>query len=90
MSLPIIFLSVLFFTGLGLAYVKGYDFVRRHSPENLVRFYLVMATIRMLLVATVVAVYVFLADNKEDSIHFAAMFFGMYVVMMVITLILKH
>lgn len=90
MSLPIIFLSVLFFTMMGIAYVKGYDFVRRRSPEHLVHFYLVMATIRMLLVATAVGVYVFLADDREDSIHFAAMFIGMYVVMMIITLILKH
>lgn len=90
MSLSAIFLSVLFFTVLGMAYVKGYDFVKRRSPEHLVHFYLVMATIRLLLIATVVAIYVFLSDSREDSIHFAAMFIGMYVVMMIITLVLKH
>lgn len=90
MILLTIFLSVLFFTVLGVAYVKGYDFVKSRSPEHLVHFYLVMATIRLVLVATVVAIYVFLSVSKEDSIHFAAMFIGMYVAMMIITLILKH
>ena len=59
------FLVVLFFTLLGVAYVKGYDLVKSRSPEHLVHFYLVMATIRMLLVATVVALYVFFAPNRE-------------------------
>ena len=40
-----VFLSVLFFTLLGMAYVKGYDVVKRRSPENLVQFYLIMATL---------------------------------------------
>lgn len=90
MNLLSIFLSVLFFTLLGSVYVKGYDFVQAHSPEKLPQFYLVLAAIRILLVATVVAIYVILSPCHQDSIHFAAMFFGMYVVMMVITLILKH
>ena len=42
------FFAVLFFTLLGVAYVKGYDVVKSRSPEHLVHFYLVMATIRML------------------------------------------
>ena len=90
MSALAVFLSALFFIILGLAYVKGYDAVRRHSPEHLVHFYLIMATIRMRLVATVVGVYVLLSDNRDDSIRFAIMFLGMYFVMMVVTLILKH
>lgn len=90
MSLTAIFLSVLFFTILGMAYVKGYDLVKKRSPGHLVHFYLIMTTIRLLLVATVLAIYVFLADNREDSTRFAAMFLGMYVVMMIITLVLKH
>lgn len=90
MSILVIFLSVLFYILLGTAYVKGYDFVKSHSPGNLVKFYLIMATIRILLVATIVAVYVLLSKDREDSIHFSAMFLGMYVVTMVVTLILKH
>lgn len=84
------FFSALFFTLLGAVYVKGYDFVKSRSPERLPQFYMILATIRMLLVATIVAIYVILSPNRQDSIHFAAMFLGMYAVMMVITLILKH
>ena len=83
-------LSVLFFTLLGVAYVKGYDIVKRHSPDHLVHFYLIMATIRMLLVATVVGLYVFFTENREDAIHFAAIFLIMYAIMMVITLLMSH
>jgi cytochrome c biogenesis factor len=83
-------LSALFFIVLGVAYVKGYDFVKRHSPDHLVHFYLIMATIRMLLVATIVGLYVFFTENREDAIHFAVIFLIMYAIMMVITLKLRH
>ena len=83
-------LSVLFFTLLGVAYVKGYDIVKRHSPDHLVHFHLIMATIRMLLVATVVGLYVFFTENREDAIHFAALFLIMYAITMVITFLMRH
>ena len=85
-----VFLSVLFFTMLGMAYVKGYDAVKRRSPENLVQFYLIMATIRMVLVATVVALYVVFTTDREKAIEFAAMFIIMYAIMMVVTLVMRH
>jgi cytochrome c biogenesis factor len=85
-----VFLSVLFFTLLGMAYVKGYDAVKRRSPENLVQFYLIMATIRMVLVATVVALYVVFTTDREKAIEFAAMFIIMYAIMMVVTLVMRH
>ena len=85
-----VFLSVLFFTLLGIAYVKGYDAVKRRSPENLVQFYLIMATIRMVLVATVVALYVVFTTDRDKAIEFAAMFIIMYAIMMVVTLVMRH
>jgi cytochrome c biogenesis factor len=85
-----VFLSFLFFFLLGFAYVKGYDIVKQHSPEHLPHFYLIMATIRMLLVCTVVALYVFFTENREDTIRFAIIFIIMYIVMMVVTLKLRH
>ena len=85
-----IVLSILFFTLLGVAYVKGYDIVKRHAPDHLVHFYLIMATIRMLLVATVVGLYVFFTENREDAIHFAIIFIIMYAIMMVVTLLMRH
>ncbi len=84
------FLAALFFTLLGVAYVKGYDLVKSRSPEHLVHFYLVMATIRMLLVATVVGLYVFFAPTREDAIRFAVIILIMYAIMMVVTLKLRH
>ena len=84
------FFSALFFTLLGMAYVRGYDIVKSRSPEHLVHFYLVMAVIRMLLVVTVVALYVLFAPNREDAIHFAAIIIIMYAIMMVVTLSLRH
>ena len=84
------FLAVLFFTLLGVAYVKGYDLVKSRSPEHLVHFYLVMATIRMLLVATVVGLYVFFAPTREDAIHFAVVILVFYAITMVVTLTLRH
>ena len=70
--------------------MKGYDIVKRHSSDHLVHFYLIMATIRMLLVATVVGLYVFFTENREDAIHFAAIFIIMYAITMVVTLLMRH
>jgi len=84
------FLAALFMTLLGVAYVKGYDLVKRRSPEHLVHFYLIMATVRMLMVATVVALYVFFASDREDAIRFAAIILIMYAIMMAVTLKLRH
>ena len=84
------FLSALFFTLLGTAYVKGYDIVKRHSPDHLVHFYLIMVTVRMLLVGTAVALYVLFAENREDTIRFALIFIIMYIATMVVTLKLRH
>ena len=83
-------LSVLFFTLLGVTYVKGYDLVKKYSPDHLAHFYLIMATIRMLLVATVVGLYVFFTENREDAIHFAIIFIIMYAITMVVTLLMRH
>ena len=44
----------------------------------------------MLLVATVVALYVFFTENRENAISFAIIFIIMYAVMMVVTLKLRH
>lgn len=85
-----IVLTALFFTLLGIAYVKGYDLVRQRSPEHLVHFYLIMATVRMLLAATMVALYVLLAADRDDAVRFSVVFMAMYAVMMVITLSMRH
>ena len=86
-----ILFGIFFFTLLGTAYVKGYDVVKAHSPEHMVHFYLIMATVRMLLVGTAIAIYVLLiASNREDAIRFALIYLIMYAIMMAVTLILRH
>ena len=86
-----ILFGIFFFTLLGTAYVKGYDVVKAHSPEHMVHFYLIMATVRMLLVGTAIAIYVLLiASNREDAIRFALIYLIMYAIMMVVTLVLRH
>ncbi len=83
-------LAAVFFVFLGTAYVKGYDLVKEKSPEHLPQFYLIMTTIRMILVLTVIGLYVLFTENREDTIHFVLTCIGMYVLMMVITLKLRH
>lgn len=83
-------LAALLMTLLGVAYVKGYDWVKNHSPEHLVHFYLIMATIRMLFVLTTIGLYVFFAQDRGDVIHFVATVLIMYGMMMILTLSLRH
>lgn len=90
MDILTVFLSVLFFTLLGTAYCKGYDFTAKHSHEKLPQFYLVMTVIRFILVMTVIGLYAVFSTDRTKTIEFAITFFAMYVVMMVVTLKLKH
>lgn len=90
MGVKTIFLSVLFFTILGTAYCKGYDITKRHSPERLPQFYMIMAAIRFILIVTIVGAYAFLSGNRADTISFVTLFFTLYMIMMVVTLKLKH
>lgn len=83
-------LAALFFILLGGIYVKGYDLVKKKSSEHLPQFYLIMTIIRILLVLTVIGFYVLFAESREDAIHFALACLGMYVVMMITTLSLRH
>ena len=82
--------AVAFFVLLGLAYVKGYDLVKAKSPEHLPHFYLIMATVRILLVLTLVGLYALFSESRDDTIRFALTCLGLYVVMMVVTLTLRH
>ena len=90
MSALTVILTAVFFILLGVAYVRGYDIVKRHSPDHLVHFYLLMTVIRIVLVATVVGLYVFFTEDRTDAIHFAIMALAMYLVTMIVTLILRH
>ena len=89
MSLAL-FLSALLITVLGVAYVKGYDFVKKRSPEHLAPFCLIMATVRMLLIGTMVALYVLFAESHDEAVRFALITLIMHAIMMVTTLAMRH
>lgn len=91
MSIQIVLLTALFFVVIGTAYCFGWTYVKRTSPEHLVHYYLIAAVLRFLLVAVIILGYIKLADaTKMENIKFALMVVAMYVIMMVVTLALKH
>lgn len=91
MSIQLISLTALFFVVIGTAYCLGWTWMKRHSPEHLVHYYLIAAVLRFLLVAVIILAYIRLAEaTKAENIQFALMVIVMYVIMMVITLGLKH
>ena len=83
-------LSLLYFIVLGTAYVYGFGLVKKRAPQYLVQFYFLMTAIRFTLSLGIVAVYAFKASSKADLTSFALMFVGMYLAMVIITLILKN
>ncbi|MBM6992671.1 MAG: hypothetical protein I3J02_05320 [Prevotella sp.] len=86
-----IVLCALFFIVLGLMWILGYDFIKKHSPENLPKFYLLMSVVRFLAVLTLAGGYILLVSNSQaQSESFALMVCVMYVVMMAVTLKIKH
>lgn len=90
-SLPAIFIGLCLYSLLGTAWVKGYDAVKRHSPDYLPQFYLIMAVIRVVFVLTAIGVYLlFISQSHGESVAFVVMMLVMYAVMMTVTLILKH
>lgn len=90
MSVTTIFLATLAFALLTLAYIKGLDLVRKHAPAQMVNFHFIMVTIRFIFAVTAVGIYAAFADNREQTMQFAALILGLYLAMIVITLILKH
>lgn len=90
MSVTTIFLSLLFYTILGVIYCKGYDIVKQTSPERLPQFYMIMAAIRFVLIITIVGIYAFFSANKANTISFVTLFLILYIIMMIVTLKLKH
>ena len=82
--------AVCLLTLLGVAYVKLYDIVKAHQPEALPRFCLIMTLIRMILVASLAGIYALLTTDRQDVIRFIAIYMAMYVVMMVVTLSMRH
>ena len=89
MSLAL-FLSTLLITLLGVAYVKGYDIVKSCSQERLPQFYLIMAAVRIVLIATMIVLVILFTEDKAEAREFVLYTLILYGLMMVTTLVLRH
>lgn len=90
-SIPVVCFSAFLFVVLGAAWLKGVDVVRQQSPQSLPKFYMAFAAFRVVTVLAYAAVYIFfISQSLGQSKAFVAMLFAMYVVMMAVTLWLKH
>ena len=87
MSLITIFLTVLAFTLMTMAYIKGRRIVENKAPENLVKFHFIMVAVRFLFAVTAVGIYSLFSSNREEIIYFAALIVGLYLAMIIATLI---
>ena len=83
-------LSTLLIALLGVAYVKGYDIVKSRSRERLPQFYLIMATVRFVLIATMIALVFIFTEDKAEARQFALYTLIIYGLMMATTLALRH
>ena len=85
-----VFATVLVFTLLTVGYVKGIRFVAKHSPDNLIKFHFIMVAVRFIFAITAVGIYALLSTSREETVHFAALILGLYLTMIVVTIIFKH
>ena len=90
MSPLVVFVAVLVFTLLTVGYVKGIRTVARHSPDNLVRFHFIMSAVRFIFAITAVGIFALLSPSREETMHFAALILGLYLTMLVVTIIFKQ
>lgn len=91
LSIQAIVVCAVVFAILGVGWVKGCDFVKSRNPDVFVRFYLVYAVFRTLMVLLVASVYIFfLSGSLAESKAFVVMLFVMYSIMMTLTLKMKH
>ena len=90
MSVYLILATVLAFAALTAVYIAGAGYVRKNSPQHLIRFHFIMVAVRFLFAVTAVGIYMLFATDRTDIMHFAALVIVLYLVMMVATLIQKH
>lgn len=92
MNIPIVLIAFSLIAFLGGAWGIGYQFIKKHSPSHLVRFYMLMAAVRCLLIGTAVILFSAITRDHQQTVHFALLLLSLYALMMVITLALtlKH
>lgn len=78
------------FAILSLAYIKGMAFVSKHSPDNMVKFHFIMVAVRFMFAVTTVGLYMLFSTNRHETLIFAAFVVALYILMMALTIIIKH
>ena len=90
-STTTLIICTLFFTAIGAIWIVGYNYVKKHYPANLPHFYMVLAVVRVVLILTFVGVYIlFISKSTAESRVFAIMVILMYILMMGVSLKIKH
>lgn len=90
-SVLAIMFSLLLLVALGAGWMAGYRYFKAEDHQMLVRFYMAYAAFRVFIILGYAAIYIFfISDSVAESKAFVLMLFSMYVLMMALTLILKH
>ncbi|KGF16660.1 hypothetical protein HMPREF1640_09165 [Prevotella sp. S7-1-8] len=89
-SLTLIICTLLF-TAIGAIWIVGYNYVKKHCPANLPQFYMILAVARIVSILAFVGIYIlFISKSAAESRVFALMVILMYIVMMGVSLKIKH
>ena len=68
MSILTVLLGVSLYVVLGTAWIKGAGYVKKHSPEHLPNFHMMLTIIRVISILTVIGLYlIFVSESQQES-----------------------
>ena len=71
--LPVIF-GVSFYSALAFVWVKGVRYLKKHAPQHLPGFHMILTVIRMISILTVIGLYlIFISESQEETEAFVIM-----------------
>lgn len=78
MSILTVLLGVSLYMVLGTAWIKGAGYVKKHSPEHLPNFHMILTIIRVISILTVIGLYlIFVSESQQESVSFVIMMLAM-------------
>jgi hypothetical protein len=83
-------LTTAVFATLAFAYIRGMAFVKQNAPDNMVKFHFIMVAVRFMFAVTAVGLFILFSDNRHDTLVFAAFVVALYLLVMALTIIVKH
>lgn len=70
---------------------KGSEVFKKHAPQHLPGFHMILTVIRMISILTVIGLYlIFISESQEETEAFVIMMLSMYALMMTVTLLIRH